>query len=130
MRTYQTNTVSRKLHIITKFLSHNSTCRLVYPKSDTCATCDDEYKSNYYSAVEAMQVDRRKLTPDTSTFDGFTTNHAITKTNNIKSVLLASIVVSQSRYSCLSCEAKKKSYVVPELKMLRIAAVPKLRAHS
>ncbi|CAF4874465.1 unnamed protein product [Pieris macdunnoughi] len=40
-----------------------------YPKSDTCATCDagdlnDEHKSNYYAAVEAMQVDRRKPTRD------------------------------------------------------------------
>ncbi|CAG9785725.1 unnamed protein product [Diatraea saccharalis] len=38
-----------------------------YPKSDTCATCDagdsnEEHKANYYAAVEAMQVDRKKPT--------------------------------------------------------------------
>ncbi|CAH2096795.1 unnamed protein product [Euphydryas editha] len=40
-----------------------------YPKSDTCATCDagdsnEQHKSNYYAAVEAMQVDRKKPTCD------------------------------------------------------------------
>ncbi|CAG9793256.1 unnamed protein product [Diatraea saccharalis] len=38
-----------------------------YPKSDTCATCDagysnEEHKANYYAAVEAMQVARKKPT--------------------------------------------------------------------
>ncbi|CAH2090988.1 unnamed protein product [Euphydryas editha] len=69
------------------------------PKSNTCATCDvgdsnEQHKSNYYAAVDAMQVDRK-----TPTRDGYIVY--ITKINNFKSVLLTSTVVLQSEYSCL-----------------------------
>ncbi|CAH4031953.1 unnamed protein product [Pieris brassicae] len=72
MSTYHTNTVARKLHIITSYNQVFITqfnLSFGYPKRDTCATCDaghpnEECKSNYYSAVEAMQGDRRKLTRD------------------------------------------------------------------